>query len=99
MGFLKPHKMLAIILATLFMVYSIPSVTAQARLRATQPQLQALFIKKITKYVLRPDERRISAIRPVTVAAIRPRPMARFLTDRMDSDLPDGLLQTVMFFL
>ncbi len=88
MGFLKPHKMLAIILATLFMVYSIPSVTAQARLRATQPQLQALFIKKITKYVLRPDERRISAIRPVTVAAIRPRPMARFF------NRPDGFRLT-----
>lgn len=70
--------MLAIILATFFMVYSMPSAIAQARLKATQPQLQALFIKKIPKYVLGPDKRRIAAHRPVTVAAINPRPMARF---------------------
>lgn len=83
MGFLNRRKTLAIILATLFMVYSIPSATALARLKATQPQLQALFIKKITKYVLGPDKRRISAQHPVTVAAIRPRPMARFF-ERQD---------------
>ncbi|WP_320171695.1 YfiR family protein [Maridesulfovibrio sp.] len=87
MGFLINHKLLTIILVVLFMVGSLPCESACAKtdqpvqkhtLRATQPQLQALFIKKITKYVLGPDKRRISEERPVTVAAVSPRPMARF---------------------
>ncbi|WP_051249680.1 YfiR family protein [Maridesulfovibrio zosterae] len=78
MGFLKIHKIMAVMLASFFVLYSIPIETAQARIVATQPQLQALFIKKITKYVLTPDMNKISAIRPVTVAAIMPHEMAAF---------------------
>lgn len=59
--------------------------SGQARqLRATQPQLQALFIKKITKYVLGPDKRRLSDSNPVVVAAMTTRPMSGFF------DRPDG---------
>ncbi|TIH19200.1 YfiR family protein [Marinifilum sp. JC120] len=86
MGLLKTHKILAITIATLFMVCSMLELTAHARaktghqrrIKVTQPQLQALFIKKITKYVLGPDRRRIVAQRPVTVAAITPKKISRF---------------------
>ncbi|WP_432734573.1 YfiR family protein [Maridesulfovibrio sp. FT414] len=93
MGLLKNHKLLAIIFAALFMVHSMSVDIARAeasgpehhvRLRATQPQLKALFIKKITKYVLGPDNQRISAVSPVRIAAISPRPLVRFF------NRPDG---------
>lgn len=86
MGLLKNHKILAITIATLFMVCSIPKLPAHARtkngqqhgIKVTQPQLQALFIKKITKYVLGPDKRRIATEHPVTVATITPKKLSRF---------------------
>ncbi|ACS79000.1 YfiR family protein [Maridesulfovibrio salexigens] len=86
MGLLNIHKILAITIATLFMVCSIPEQTAHAgpkagiqrHIKVTQPQLQALFIKKITKYVLGPDKRRIVAQRPVTIAAVAPKKLSRF---------------------
>ncbi|NDV25225.1 YfiR family protein [Desulfovibrio sp. JC010] len=86
MGLLKIHKIMAITVATIFMVCSMPDMSAHARVKsgqqrrltATQPQLQALFIKKITKYVLGPDKRRIAADRPVTVAAVAPKKISRF---------------------
>ena len=93
MGFLRLRKLLPVLLAGIFVVTTIPlgpvyarvrSVPATHRLKATQPQLQALFIKKITKYVLGPDKRRISEASPVTVAALNPRPLSRFFVR------PDG---------
>ncbi|WP_320008098.1 YfiR family protein [Maridesulfovibrio sp.] len=90
MGFLTVHKTAAIILAVLFMVYSMQTETAHARqeadrqhrLTATQPQLQALFIKKITKYVLDPEKRKISSNSPVTVAAVAPKKISRFFKNQ-----------------
>ncbi|WP_320172833.1 YfiR family protein [Maridesulfovibrio sp.] len=90
MGLLKNHKILAITIATLFMVCFITELTAHAgpktgiqrHIKVTQPQLQALFIKKITKYVLGPDKRRIIADRPVTVAAIAPKKISRFFKNQ-----------------
>ena len=101
MGLLKTHKILAITIATLFMVCSIPDLPAHAhtktgqqrRIKVTQPQLQALFIKKITKYVLGPDKRKIAAERPVTVAAIAPKKLSRFFRNPDKFKLvgwPDG---------
>ncbi|NDV21379.1 YfiR family protein [Desulfovibrio sp. JC022] len=86
MGLLKIHKIMAITVAALFMVCSMPELPAHARaknghqrrIKVTQPQLQALFIKKITKYVLGPDKRRVTAERPVTVATIAPKKLSRF---------------------
>ncbi|WP_321404275.1 YfiR family protein [Maridesulfovibrio sp.] len=86
MGFLTLRKTTAIILAVLFMVYSMPPMSAHARqeadrqhrITATQPQLQALFIKKITKYVLDPGKRKIASNNPVTVAAVAPKKISRF---------------------
>lgn len=86
MGLLIIRKITVWILAVLIIATTIPALTAQARqesgnphkLTATQPQLQALFIKKITKYVLGPDKRRISADKPVTVAAVASKKIFRF---------------------
>jgi len=86
MGLLTIRKITAVILAAFFVATIIPPTSVQARLitgkqhrlTATQPQLQALFIKKITKYVLGTDKRRISAKKPVTIAAVAPKKIFRF---------------------
>lgn len=86
MGLLKLRRITAVLIAVVFMLTTMPTASAQARIKAgkqhrltaTQPQLQALFIKKITKYVLGPDKRRISTEKPVTIAAIAPKKIFRF---------------------
>lgn len=87
MGFLRYSKITAVILAGILIVYSLNVEYAFARahhaaetrqLKATQPQLQALFIKKITKYVFGPDKVRLSDGQPVRVAAVSPRELSRF---------------------
>ena len=86
MGLLNISRIATVLLAAIFMVTAMLAVPVQARLKsekqhkltATQPQLQALFIKKITKYVLGPDKRRISDDKPVIVAAVVPKKIFRF---------------------
>ncbi|SDL37129.1 protein of unknown function [Maridesulfovibrio ferrireducens] len=74
MGLLGRHKLLTPIftalLAVLILLSSSIAMAADTKRTATKTQLRALFIKKIPKYVLWPEQSNSKHGRPYTVATI-----------------------------
>lgn len=70
MGLLGRYKLLAAVLAFSILFCSSPVIAADAKITATKAQLRALFIKKIPKYVLWPEQNHFKENEKYTVAAI-----------------------------
>ncbi|SME95312.1 YfiR family protein [Desulfovibrio gilichinskyi] len=85
MGLLGRYKFFfAAVITLFFFLYSSPVIAADAKITATKAQLRALFIKKIPKYVLWPEQAHFKESEKYTVAAIDKEELAPYF-DKSES--------------
>ncbi|WP_291327519.1 YfiR family protein [Desulfovibrio sp. UCD-KL4C] len=80
MGLLGRCKVLAVVIAVFIFFHSSLVIAADTKITATKAQLRALFIKKIPKYVLWPEQSNVKKNVEYTVAAIDKEELAPYFS-------------------